>query len=382
MPRPKAVLALGGRGAPRGDPPQARRRRGPQQPRLRPERQGKLDEAIAAYREAIRLKPDDAEAHYNLGIALSGQGKLDEAIAEYREAIRLKPDYAEAHYNLGIALDGQGKLDEAIAEYREAIRLKPDYAEAHYNLGIALTSQGKPTRRSPNTARRSGSSPTTPRPTPTSASPWRLRAKLHEAIAAVPRGDPPQARHAAAHNNLGDALRESGRSSTRRSPRTARRSGSSPTTPRPTTTSASPWRLGRRYARRSPTTARRSGSSPTTPRPTTTSARPGGSGRSRRGDRRIPRGDPAQARLRRGPLQPRHRPGDSGEAATRRSPRSARRSGSSPTTPRPTPTSASPWAPRATCDEAIAAYREAIRLKPDTPGPLQPRQRPVRARAT
>ena len=43
-----------------------------------------------------------------------------------REAIRLKPDYAEAHNNLGIALTDQGKLDEAVAEYREAIRLKPD----------------------------------------------------------------------------------------------------------------------------------------------------------------------------------------------------------------------------------------------------------------
>ena len=34
-------------------------------------------------------------AHHNLGVALKDQGKLDEAIAEYREAIRLKPDYAE-----------------------------------------------------------------------------------------------------------------------------------------------------------------------------------------------------------------------------------------------------------------------------------------------
>ena len=105
-------------------------------------RQGKLDEAIAAYREAIRLKPDYAEGHYGLGNALKGQGKLDEAIAEYREAIRLKPDHAEAHCNLGSALKGQGKLDEAIAGYREAIRLKPDYAEAHSNLGGILKSRG------------------------------------------------------------------------------------------------------------------------------------------------------------------------------------------------------------------------------------------------
>jgi tetratricopeptide (TPR) repeat protein len=63
-------------------------------------------------------------------------------MSEYRAAIRLKPDHAEAHGNLGSALKGQGKLDEAIAGYREAIRLKPDYAEAHSNLGGILKSRG------------------------------------------------------------------------------------------------------------------------------------------------------------------------------------------------------------------------------------------------
>ena len=94
-----------------------------------------LDGACAAYREAIRLKPEFAEGHQGLGNALVRQGKLDEASAEYREAIRLKPDFAEAHYGLGNALKGQGKLEDAIAEYREAIRLNPDHAEAHCNLG-------------------------------------------------------------------------------------------------------------------------------------------------------------------------------------------------------------------------------------------------------
>ena len=43
-------------------------------------------------------------AHYNLGIALDEKGLIDEAIAEYREALRINPGYAEAHYNLGVAL--------------------------------------------------------------------------------------------------------------------------------------------------------------------------------------------------------------------------------------------------------------------------------------
>ena len=71
-------------------------------------------------------------------LPLPHQGKLDEAIADYREAIRLKPDYLEAHSNLGVALASQGKPEEAIAECREAIRLKPGLAEAHSNLGFAL----------------------------------------------------------------------------------------------------------------------------------------------------------------------------------------------------------------------------------------------------
>ena len=105
--------------------------------------EGKLDEAIAEYRAAIRIKPDLAEAHSSLGVALAEQGKLDEAIAEYRAAIRMPPDFAETHYFLGKALAVQGKLDEAIDEFRAAIRIEPDNAEAHFILGLALAGQGK-----------------------------------------------------------------------------------------------------------------------------------------------------------------------------------------------------------------------------------------------
>ncbi len=104
--------------------------------------QGKLDLAIAEYHEVIRIKPDLAMPHYNLGIALGDQGKLDLAIAEYREAIQIEPNLAMPHYNLGNTLSSQGKPDLAIAEYREAIRIKPGLAEAHCNLGLLLGSQG------------------------------------------------------------------------------------------------------------------------------------------------------------------------------------------------------------------------------------------------
>src|SRR5262245_61463783 len=105
--------------------------------------QGGLDEAIAAFRQAIVIKPDHAAAYTTLGIALAGQGKLDEAIAAHRRAIGIKPDLAEAYPNLGNALMDQGKLDEAIAAFRRAIGIKPDLAEAYSNLGAALSWQGK-----------------------------------------------------------------------------------------------------------------------------------------------------------------------------------------------------------------------------------------------
>jgi tetratricopeptide (TPR) repeat protein len=102
-----------------------------------------LEAAVAALREKLRLKPDDAEGHNSLGIALFDQGQLEGAIAEYRTALRLGPEYAGAHSNLGRALSGQGQTEEAIAELRATIRLKPEYAEAHCNLGQVLERQGK-----------------------------------------------------------------------------------------------------------------------------------------------------------------------------------------------------------------------------------------------
>ena len=80
--------------------------------------------------------------HFLRGNALDGKGDVDGAIAEYREALRLKPDFAEAHYNLGIALNHKGDWDGAMAEYREALHLKRDYAEVHNNLGVTLLNKG------------------------------------------------------------------------------------------------------------------------------------------------------------------------------------------------------------------------------------------------
>jgi len=104
--------------------------------------QGRTKEAIAHYLKALRIKPDFVEAHNNLGNVMENQGRTEEAIAHYLEALRIKPDYEEAHYNLGTILEKQGLIDKAIAHYLEALRINPDYMKAHNNLGNALKKQG------------------------------------------------------------------------------------------------------------------------------------------------------------------------------------------------------------------------------------------------
>ena len=61
-------------------------------------------------------------------------GRLEEAEGCLRQAIILKPDFAEAHYNLGITLKELGRLKEAKSSYMQAIALKPNYTEAFWNL--------------------------------------------------------------------------------------------------------------------------------------------------------------------------------------------------------------------------------------------------------
>ena len=96
-----------------------------------------LDASILAYDQAIRLRPDLAEAYNNRGNAKSGLQQYKDAIADYDKALRLKADYAEAYYNRGHAKIDLRQYKDAIADYDEAIRLKPDFAEAYNNRGKA-----------------------------------------------------------------------------------------------------------------------------------------------------------------------------------------------------------------------------------------------------
>jgi superkiller protein 3 len=82
---------------------------------------GRLDEAAAEYRQAIAVKPENGQAHNNLGRLLTARGQLADAVAEFEQASRLDPD-AIAPLS-GLAWVRAVAVDPAIRQPEEAIRL-------------------------------------------------------------------------------------------------------------------------------------------------------------------------------------------------------------------------------------------------------------------
>jgi spermidine synthase len=102
------------------------------------------DGAIEHLRRSVELGPDNSASQHDLGMALLRAGQYDEAMDHLRKALPSMPDAAVAYNSLGVGLVSRGKLAEAIDQFREAIRLRPTYVEAYNNLGTALAFQGKP----------------------------------------------------------------------------------------------------------------------------------------------------------------------------------------------------------------------------------------------
>ena len=104
---------------------------------------GEVEKSVAQFRDALKIRPDDADTRFNIGIALGLEGKDEESIAHYRKALEIRPGDTDVRYNLANALVNHGKLDEAIAHYREILKIKPGYADARLNLGAALAKNGQ-----------------------------------------------------------------------------------------------------------------------------------------------------------------------------------------------------------------------------------------------
>jgi Flp pilus assembly protein TadD len=105
--------------------------------------EGKVDEALAAQREAVKLAPGSPETHYNLGIALYRAGRLDEAIAEFRGVVALNADYAEAWSYLGNLLVEKQDIAGAVAAHRRARALQPERSIHLLNLARILGQAGR-----------------------------------------------------------------------------------------------------------------------------------------------------------------------------------------------------------------------------------------------
>jgi tetratricopeptide (TPR) repeat protein len=106
-------------------------------------RENRLADAVASYRELVRLDPSDAIAYKYLGVALARSGNREEALKQYTHALQLNPNNPTVHYDMGILLFESGKEEAAISHFREAVRLDPGSVSAHFQLANLLMRRGK-----------------------------------------------------------------------------------------------------------------------------------------------------------------------------------------------------------------------------------------------
>jgi tetratricopeptide (TPR) repeat protein len=104
---------------------------------------GELEMAVTCFERAVTIKPDFADAHYNLGLTLQELNQLEAAVSSYQVTLALQNSYFKAHNNLGIIYKELGQMEDAVKSYDEAIGLQPGFAEAHNNLGTTLQEMGQ-----------------------------------------------------------------------------------------------------------------------------------------------------------------------------------------------------------------------------------------------
>src|SRR5262249_8844054 len=94
--------------------------------------------------DALTMEPLTAHAGTctNLARSLLAEGRPDQAIAVYRQAVDLWPDSAEIWNALGAALCDRGLADQAVVAFGRAVALRPDSAATHNNLGLACKIAG------------------------------------------------------------------------------------------------------------------------------------------------------------------------------------------------------------------------------------------------
>ena len=94
--------------------------------------------AETAFARALALAPTDAEAHYNLGVALQMQGKRNDAARAYQRALAFDAGFADAHFNLGVLFQEGRIVDAAVSAYRAVLARDPRRVAAYKHLGETL----------------------------------------------------------------------------------------------------------------------------------------------------------------------------------------------------------------------------------------------------
>lgn len=105
--------------------------------------QGKTDQAIKTYKDAIKANPADDTFHLKLGDIYNKAGQTNEALAEYSKAVKLNPYSAENRYSLGQIYLTSGQLPEAQTQFSKVPQLAPNSPTGFYGLGQVFRQMGK-----------------------------------------------------------------------------------------------------------------------------------------------------------------------------------------------------------------------------------------------
>jgi len=104
---------------------------------------GRMEEALDAFRQAAKSEPANGPVHANLASILYRLGKNDEALAEYREAVRLKPDFGGAYASMADLLERMERREDAVKAYGDTLRLMPKESRFLIRRSIVLRQLGR-----------------------------------------------------------------------------------------------------------------------------------------------------------------------------------------------------------------------------------------------
>ncbi len=104
---------------------------------------GRAQDAVSAYRDALKIAPTSAELWNNLGLALEDAGQAGEAVAAFETAIQRGPTFTPARANLGALYAAAGRYAAAAEVCKAALKTDPDHVPTRVNLAAALIEQAR-----------------------------------------------------------------------------------------------------------------------------------------------------------------------------------------------------------------------------------------------